>query len=153
MPKIPALSSEKIDKEFMRIFIPKKLLPFGINQITIFDSKGPICDRFIYTPYYEKEAFIDYRRLGKSGLKVSEIGLCTNAFGDRTDEQTSVGIINHALELGINFIDTADTYTREQSEEIIGKALKEKRQRVVIASKFGYPGAIDPKNEVGRATI
>ena len=54
---------------------------------------------------------MDYREIGKSELKVSEIGLGTNAFGGRADEQTSISIINAALELGINFIDTAEGYT------------------------------------------
>ncbi|MFC1978198.1 aldo/keto reductase [Chloroflexota bacterium] len=87
---------------------------------------------------------MDYRGLGKSGLKVSEIGLGTNTFGGRADEQTSISIINEALELGINFIDTAETYTQGRSEEIIGKAIKGKRPEVVIATKFGYRASIGP---------
>lgn len=92
---------------------------------------------------------MDYRGLGKSGLKVSEIGLGTNAFGGRADEQTSISIINDALELGINFIDTAEGYTQGRSEEIIGKAVKGKRSQVVIATKFGYRTNIGPRERGG----
>ncbi|MBI4268175.1 MAG: aldo/keto reductase [Chloroflexi bacterium] len=88
---------------------------------------------------------MEYRRLGKSGLKVSEIGLGTNSFGSRTDERVSIGIVEHALELGINFIDTADLYGRGRSEEIIGKALAGKRSRVVLATKVGHPGTLRPQ--------
>ncbi|MFC2012704.1 aldo/keto reductase [Chloroflexota bacterium] len=90
---------------------------------------------------------MEYRRLGKSGLKVSEIGLGTNNLGGRTDEQTSINIISHALELGVNFIDTAELYTRGRSEEIVGKAVKRKRSQVIIATKFGYPGAVGPDQQ------
>jgi aryl-alcohol dehydrogenase-like predicted oxidoreductase len=85
---------------------------------------------------------MEYRRLGKSGLKVSEIGLGTNAFGGRADEQTSIRAIERALELGINFIDTADVYTQGRSEEIVGKAVGAKRSSVVIATKFGSPTSV-----------
>ncbi len=80
---------------------------------------------------------MEYRRLGKSGLKVSEIGLGTNAFGARADEDISIKTIDRALELGVNFIDTAEVYVRGRSEEIIGKALKGKRSQAIIATKFG----------------
>ncbi len=92
---------------------------------------------------------MDYRGLGKSGLKVSEIGLGTNAFGGRADEQTSIGIINAALELGINFIDTAGRYTQGRSEEIIGKAVKGKRSQVIIATKFGHRLSVGPSQQGG----
>jgi len=88
---------------------------------------------------------VEYRRLGRSGLKVSEIGLEGNNFGGRADEQTSVDIINSALEMGINFIDTAATYTQGRSEELVGKALKGKRSQVVIATKFGHPKHLSSK--------
>lgn len=80
---------------------------------------------------------MEYRKLGNSGLKVSEIGLGGDTFGRWADEQTSIAIINHALDLGINFIDTADVYGgRGQSEEFIGKVVKDKRSQVFIATKF-----------------
>ena len=79
---------------------------------------------------------MEYRNLGKSGLKVSAIGLGGNNFGWWANEQTSITVINRALESGINFIDTADVYDRGRSEEFVGKAVKGKRQQVLIATKF-----------------
>lgn len=92
---------------------------------------------------------MEYRKLGNYGLKVSEIGLGADTFGQWVDEQTSIAIINHALDLGTNFIDTADVYGgRGQSEEFIGKAIKGKRSQVLIATKFGMAMGEGP-NEVG----
>ncbi len=92
---------------------------------------------------------MEYRRLGKSGLKVSAIGLGTNALGSRADEQTSISIINQALDLGINFIDTAEMYTQGHSEEFVGKAVKGKRSQAIIATKFGHIASIGPKERGG----
>jgi aryl-alcohol dehydrogenase-like predicted oxidoreductase len=89
-----------------------------------------------------------YRGLGKSGLKVSEIGLGSLEFGRRLNEQETISIINHALDQGINFIDTADVYSDGRSEEFIGKALKGRRARVIVASKFGLPTG-DYPNDYG----
>ena len=58
---------------------------------------------------------MEYRSLGSSGVKVSEIGLGGNNFGWYADEQTSIAVINHALDLGVNYIDTADMYDRGTS--------------------------------------
>ena len=79
---------------------------------------------------------MEYRNLGKSGLKVPVLGLGGNTFGWYVDQQGSAAVINRALELGINFIDTADMYDRGRSEEYIGQTLKGKRTQVIIASKF-----------------
>lgn len=87
---------------------------------------------------------MEYRRLGNSGLKVSAIGLGGNNFGARADEGTSLTVINRALEMGINFIDTADMYSQGRSEELIGKALRGKRSSVIIATKFGNPRTVAP---------
>lgn len=78
-----------------------------------------------------------YRKLGKSGLEVSVLGLGTNAFGGRADKQTSIRILHYALDKGITFIDTANTYTGTQSEEIIGEAFEGRRDQVIIATKAG----------------
>lgn len=93
---------------------------------------------------------MEYRKLGKSGLKVSEIGLGGNNFGWYADEPTSISVINHALDLGINFIDTADMYGHGQSEEYVGKAIKGKRHSVILATKFGF--AMEEKPNEGGAS-
>jgi aryl-alcohol dehydrogenase-like predicted oxidoreductase len=92
---------------------------------------------------------MEYRNLGNSGLKVSEVGLGGNNFGWWADEATSAVVINSALEAGINFIDTADVYDHGHSEEYIGRSLKGKRQRVIIATKFGYPMGEGPNEKGG----
>jgi len=81
---------------------------------------------------------MEYRRLGNSGLKVSEISLGGNVFGKWADEQTSTNVINQAFDMGINYIDTADMYGQGRSEELVGKAVKSKRSQVIIATKFGW---------------
>ncbi|AOZ93028.1 aldo/keto reductase [Paenibacillus crassostreae] len=78
-----------------------------------------------------------YRRLGNSGLEVSALGLGTNAFGKRADQAVSTQIIHHALDSGINFLDTANIYAGSESERIIGEALNGKRHEVVLATKAG----------------
>jgi aryl-alcohol dehydrogenase-like predicted oxidoreductase len=92
---------------------------------------------------------MEFRKLGNSGLKVSAIGLGGNNFGWWADEPTSVSVINHALEKGINFIDTADIYDRGRSEDFVGKAVKGKRQNVLIATKFGNPMGESPNDRGG----
>ncbi len=82
---------------------------------------------------------MEYRRLGNAGLKISMIGLGTNTFGKRVDEATASAIVNLAMDRGVNYIDTANTYDRGMSETFIGKAIKGKRPRVIIATKFGKP--------------
>lgn len=78
------------------------------------------------------------RNLGKSGLKVSLVGLGTNNFGGRLDRDASRLVIDKALDLGINFFDTADVYgNKGGSESIIGEVLGARRQNVIIATKFG----------------
>ncbi|MFB9274819.1 aldo/keto reductase [Cohnella cellulosilytica] len=80
---------------------------------------------------------MQYRRLGSSGLKVSALGLGTNAFGKRADSDTSTRIVHEALDRGINFIDTANIYADTESERIIGQALTGRRQEAVLATKAG----------------
>ncbi len=92
---------------------------------------------------------MEYRRQGNLGFKVSEMGLGSNSCGARIDEQASIKIINHALELGINFIDTAELYSKGRSEEIVGKAIKGKRSQVILATKFGHPRGVGPDEQGG----
>ncbi|HWA80225.1 MAG TPA: aldo/keto reductase [Acetobacteraceae bacterium] len=78
------------------------------------------------------------RSLGHSGLRVSEIGLGCNNFGGRIDFEASRKVVHKALDLGINFFDTADVYgARGGSEECLGQILGERRKEIVLASKFG----------------
>jgi len=78
---------------------------------------------------------MEYRRLGNSGLKVSEICLGAMMFGERTDEAIATRIVDSAFEAGVNFIDTADTYGKGGSERIVGKAIAKNRERWVLATK------------------
>jgi aryl-alcohol dehydrogenase-like predicted oxidoreductase len=79
------------------------------------------------------------RPLGETGIEVSVVGLGCNNFGGRTDEETSLAVIDAALDAGITFLDTADVYGGgERSEQIIGRALASRRDRVVLATKFGH---------------
>lgn len=87
---------------------------------------------------------MEYRKMGNSGLKVSVVGLGGNNFGGRANEQASINVIAQALDMGINFIDTAASYTEGHSEELVGKAVKGKRSQVVIATKFGNPRSVGP---------
>ncbi len=88
---------------------------------------------------------MEYRNLGRTGVKVSELCLGTMMFGRSTNEPDSLAIIAHALEQGVNFIDTANGYSAGASERIVGKALaRGKRAGVVLATKFFLP--VDSKD-------
>ena len=76
-----------------------------------------------------------YKKLGRTGLKVSQICLGTMNYGDPVSETESINIMKSAMAAGVNFLDTADVYAKTRSEEIIGKALKGERHSVVIATK------------------
>jgi len=91
---------------------------------------------------------MDYRNLGRSGLKVSRICLGTNNFGGQVSEEASIAIVNKAVDCGINVMDTADVYTGGRSEEIIGRAVKGRRDQVIIATKVGF-GVGQASNQSG----
>ena len=83
---------------------------------------------------------MEYRRLGNSGLKVSEVGIGCNNFGMRIDQEATTAVVNAAIDAGINLFDTADVYGGQgKSEEMLGKALAGKRDQVVLATKFAMP--------------
>ena len=79
---------------------------------------------------------MDYRTLGRTGVKVSGLCLGCMMFGGKTAETESFAIIDRAIDAGINFLDTANVYSRGRSEEVTGAALKRngKRQRIVLAT-------------------
>jgi 1-deoxyxylulose-5-phosphate synthase len=83
---------------------------------------------------------MEFRQLGNSGVRVSTIGLGTNRFGSKDVPQGDVDkMIDNALELGINFIDTANVYNEGRSEETLGQALRGRSNKVVLATKFSFP--------------
>src|SRR5215510_2367022 len=78
---------------------------------------------------------MEYRTLGS--LKVSVVGIGCNNFGWRTDAAGTATVVDAALDAGVNFFDTADVYGSGQSEEFLGRALKGRREKAIIATKFG----------------
>jgi aryl-alcohol dehydrogenase (NADP+) len=92
---------------------------------------------------------MQYRTLGKTGIKVSPYCLGAMMFGaaGNPDHDDSIRIIHKALDAGINFIDTADFYSHGESEEIIGKAIKGRRDDIVLATKAHLPMGNDPNQQ------
>ncbi|KAB2919708.1 MAG: aldo/keto reductase [Hyphomicrobiaceae bacterium] len=93
-----------------------------------------------------------YRVLGASGTQVSEISLGTMMFGGATEEAEARRIVDHALDAGVNFIDTANVYADERSEEIVGRAIKASRDRWVLATKVAGITGRGP-NEQGLSRV
>ena len=91
---------------------------------------------------------MEYRRLGETGLMVSELCLGCMTFGREADEEDSRKLVARFLESGGNFIDTADVYSEGVSEEITGRAIKSVRDDVVLATKVRFPMGDGP-NDVG----
>lgn len=91
-----------------------------------------------------------YKNVGRSGLSVSVLSLGSNNFGKQVSEDETIRMVNKAIDLGINSIDTADVYTEGMSEEIIGKAVRGYRNDVVIASKVGLEGGASRRNIIAK---
>jgi len=87
---------------------------------------------------------MDYRNLGKSGLKVSPLCLGTMMFGAQTDPAEAGRMVDSARESGVNFIDTADVYAKGESERITGRLIKPDRERWVLATKVANAMGDDP---------
>jgi aryl-alcohol dehydrogenase-like predicted oxidoreductase len=96
---------------------------------------------------------MDYRALGRTGVKVSPLNLGCMMFGGATEPDESYRIIDRALDAGINFLDTANVYSRGRSEEVTGEALKRngQRDRVVLATKVHGAMADDDPNAQGNS--
>jgi aryl-alcohol dehydrogenase-like predicted oxidoreductase len=94
---------------------------------------------------------MEYRTLGRTGVSVSRYCLGAMMFGKRgnPDHDDCVHVIHKALDSGVNFIDTADVYSEGESEIIVGKALKNRREKVVLATKFFGPMGRDPNERGG----
>jgi aryl-alcohol dehydrogenase-like predicted oxidoreductase len=91
---------------------------------------------------------MNYKRLGRTGLRVSEVCMGTMTFGGVTDEAEAKKIVDRCLEAGVNFFDTADVYTEGRSEQILGSLIKDKRDSLVIATKVFNPKGPGP-NDMG----
>lgn len=92
------------------------------------------------------------RRLGQSGLAVSSLGLgcmgLSHGYGPATDKQQAISLIRAAVDQGVTFFDTAEVYGPWLNEEVVGEALAPVRDRVVIATKFGFTFGEDNKQQI-----
>src|ERR1700738_5643667 len=94
------------------------------------------------------------RNLGKSGLRVSLVGLGCNNFGGRMDLESSTKVIHKAIDAGLTLFDTADAYgSQGGSETVLGQVLGERRKDIVLATKFGLPMDEGEKNDASRRYI
>jgi aryl-alcohol dehydrogenase-like predicted oxidoreductase len=89
---------------------------------------------------------MEYRKLGRTGLMVSELCLGTMTFGNEADEQTSKSVTDRFVEAGGNFLDTANVYSRGISEKITGRVIRDYREDVVLATKFRFPMGEGPND-------
>src|SRR5919205_3893691 len=94
---------------------------------------------------------MEMRTLGKSGIKVSAVGLglmsMSGIYGNANDDE-SIGVIHYALDKGINFLDSADMYGWGHNETLLGKALKGRRDKAIIGTKFGQTRDAEGKQGV-----
>src|SRR3954447_10026601 len=94
---------------------------------------------------------MEMRTLGSSGINVSAIGLglmsMSGIYGNANDDE-SIRVIHYALDKGVNFLDSADMYGWGHNEELLGKALKGRRDGIIVATKFGQVKLADGKQDV-----
>jgi aryl-alcohol dehydrogenase-like predicted oxidoreductase len=117
--------------------------PYPDTKSCADNTVGTFIDRVeFHSPSGVQAVAMDYHRLGHTGLKVSRLCLGTMMFGrwGNTDHDDCARIVHRALDEGINFIDTANRYCWGESEEIVGKALRGRRDAVVLATKVFMPG-------------
>lgn len=88
-----------------------------------------------------------YTTLKGTDLKVSRVSLGTMTFGDQMDEKTGIAAVHAAMDLGVNFLDTANVYTKGESERIVGKSIQGRRENVILASKVGFPTGDQPNDK------
>jgi aryl-alcohol dehydrogenase-like predicted oxidoreductase len=97
---------------------------------------------------------MEFRTLPKTGLKVSRLSFGTMTFGAQTDEATAQRIVDCCLDAGINFFDTANVYNRGAAETIVGKTLKARRDKVILATKVrGKMGDAPDEEGLSRAAM
>jgi aryl-alcohol dehydrogenase-like predicted oxidoreductase len=100
-----------------------------------------------------EKVMIEHRRLGKSDLEVSAIGLgcmsLSHVYG-QADDAASIALIHHAIDRGIDFFDSSDLYGWGHNEELLGKALKGRRDKIVLATKFGQVKTAEGQGVDGR---
>src|SRR5258705_3480564 len=89
------------------------------------------------------------RSLGRSSLRVSEIGFGTTTLGEAVHGDEAIALVRHAMSAGITYFDTAVTYSGGRSEELLGKAIAGHRDEVVIGTKVGLRGAGEPESSYG----
>lgn len=124
------------------------LRKFYVEEICIirYYNKGK------HEAYKAKGDIMQYRNMGRTGLKVSEICLGTMTFGHSTDEAEATKIVDLAFDAGVNFFDTANSYAESRSETILGKALKGRRQEAIVATKVFNPMGSGP-NDSGMSRV
>src|ERR1051326_5786882 len=122
-------------------------------------NKRLLCGGASGSPRYARPEMgreMQKRQLGRSGVEVSAIGDgCMGmsfGYGPALDEEEMVGVIRAAVDLGVTFFDTAEVYGPFKNEELVGKALEPVRDRVVIATKFGWDIDQDGKQTGGLPT-